>query len=103
MEVIHKSTCPTRNGGDVCDCEADFKQSKRVTIHLIRGDKCWEWYKEKDEDNKLGSAKTKKLALAEAKVVAKSFYPWGQLIVHKKNGQFQTEYTYGNDPTNSKG
>jgi hypothetical protein len=41
-------------------------------------------------------------ALAIAKTIAEANKP-SQVVVHKRNGQFQTEYTYGNDPKRSKG
>jgi len=45
---------------------------------------------------------TKDEAIAEAKTLAKS-HELGQVIVHKKDGKFQTEYTYGEDPDPPKG
>jgi hypothetical protein len=77
----------------------------RTTIHLVHKkdqDNRWLW-KKADSDVVLGRARTKREAIVMAKAEAKSFYPFGQLIIHKRNGQIQTEYTYGNDPHDSKG
>jgi hypothetical protein len=47
-------------------------------------------------------SETKLPAIAQAKKIAKAA-ALGQVIVKKENGQFQTEYTYGQDLKRSKG
>ena len=46
--------------------------------------------------------KTKTEAIEQAKELAKAT-PEGQVIIHKKDGTIQTEYTYRNDPFPPKG
>lgn len=47
-------------------------------------------------------SKTKEEAIKIGRKIAKSVQP-SQLIIHKKDGKIQTEYTYKNDPRSSKG
>jgi len=47
-------------------------------------------------------ARTKEEAIKIGKKITKSEQP-SQLIIHKKDGTIQTEYTYSNDPRSSKG
>jgi hypothetical protein len=44
----------------------------------------------------------KSVAVARARKIARQS-PSSQLIVHKRDGTIQTEYTYGNDPFPPKG
>jgi hypothetical protein len=46
--------------------------------------------------------RVKTAAVDHGKDIAKDREP-SQLMVHKKDGKFQTEYTYGDDPVRSKG
>jgi len=45
---------------------------------------------------------TKEKAIEIGRKITKSKQP-SQLIIHKKDGTIQTEYTYGDDPRSSKG
>lgn len=45
---------------------------------------------------------TKAEAVNRARELAKN-QPLGQVVIHKSNGQIQTEHTYGNDPNPPKG
>ena len=45
---------------------------------------------------------TKGEAMARGKELAKK-QPLGQIVIQKKDGTFQTEYTYGKDPYPPKG
>lgn len=49
-----------------------------------------------------GHFDTKDEAVARGKTLAKAGDN-GQIIIHKKDGQIQTEHTYGNDPYPPKG
>ena len=44
----------------------------------------------------------KSMAVARAKALAKSA-SLGQVKVHRRNGEIQTEYTYGDDPSRTRG
>ena len=46
---------------------------------------------------------TKTDAVAAGVEKGRAAHPWGQLIIKKRNGQIQSERTYGNDPRSSKG
>lgn len=49
---------------------------------------------------------TKREAVAHGRDIARRRYRNGrlvQLVIHKRDGRFQTEHTYGRDPKRSKG
>ena len=78
-----------------------YEVIQRQVYHVVPAEKGWEV---KKEGNKRPSAKTKLKvdAIARAKELAKKG-KLGQVIIHKKDGKIQTEYTYGEDPRESKG
>lgn len=91
------------------DCEAkDVKIIKkkvtkmRKVYHVVPGPKGGWLVKEEKNKNPSARADRKPEAVARAKELAKKA-KLGQVIVHKKNGQIQTEYTYGKDPRSTKG
>ena len=70
---------------------------KRRRFHVTkRPDGGWQ-VKEEGVDEPCVKVDTKATAIACGKEVAKAAKP-SQLIVHKENGQFEDEYTYGGDP-----
>lgn len=81
---------------------AEYKVVRgRQVYHVVPAEKGWEV---KKEGNKRPSVKTrlKKDAIDRAKELAKKA-KLGQVIIHKKDGTIQTEYTYGEDPRRTKG
>lgn len=50
----------------------------------------------------MSSHRTKEEAMAAARALARQTQP-SQVFVHGKDGTFQVEYTYGNDPHDSQG
>ncbi len=71
--------------------------SNRKTYHVtpcIEGG--WE-VKAQGHPKAVSAHTTKDEAVAKAKGLAKDEEP-SQVIVHKQDGTFQTEYTYGDDP-----
>ena len=80
-----------------------IKNEKRVSFHVtyVKEGKCWK-ISLAGEDKAISLKKTKKLAIEKAKKLAKGFIK-SQIIIHKKNGQFQEERTYNEDPRISKG
>lgn len=76
------------------------KKLVRKVYHVVPADKGW---LVKLAKNKTGTKfRTKAEAVAAAKKLGKEA-KLGQVIVHKKDGTIQTEYTYGSDPKESKG
>lgn len=74
----------------------------RKVYHVVYQDEVWKVKQRKGFTITKGKFDNKTEAVARAKEVAKKA-KLGQVIVHKKNGEFQTEYTYGDDPRESKG
>lgn len=91
------------------DCEAKEakivvkrKTKMRKVYHVVPApEKGW-LVKEEKNKNPSARADRKADAVKRAKELAKKA-KLGQVIVHKKNGQIQTEYTYGDDPRSTKG
>jgi len=75
--------------------------AKRKIYHVVPDPKGWAV---KQEGSKRASKRfpTKDEAIKYGKNLAKKAR-LGQLKIHKKNGAFQTEYTYKNDPFPPKG
>lgn len=80
---------------------AEYEVIQRQVYHVVPAENGWEV---KKEGNKRASAKArlKADAVSEAKRLAKKA-KLGQVIIHKKDGKIQTEYTYGEDPRETKG
>lgn len=77
------------------------KRATRKTFHVVPAEKGWE-VKKAGVKAPLETHSLKKDAIKAGKVLAKQEKK-GQLIVHKRNGVIQTEYTYGDDPKKTKG
>lgn len=77
-------------------------KSKKKLYHLTSNfDKGWK-AKKRGASRASGNFNTKADAVERGKELAKSGTE-GQIIIHKKGGKFQTEYTYQNDPFPPKG
>ncbi|PIQ24541.1 hypothetical protein COW36_11020 [bacterium (Candidatus Blackallbacteria) CG17_big_fil_post_rev_8_21_14_2_50_48_46] len=77
--------------------------SARVIYHVVPDSKAGLWHiKLQRNPQPVASFKTKEAAVAAGRVLGRS-HELGQLIVHKANGQIETEYTYGKDPASSVG
>lgn len=70
--------------------------SSRKVYHVTYNEDCWQV---KAEGNKRATHtfEKKEDAIPFGRQVA-STGEAGQLIIHRKDGEIQTEYTYGNDP-----
>jgi len=75
--------------------------SERAKYHVSPHENGWQVKKEK-ASRPARVCGTKEEAIEEAKRIAKN-NPLGQVIIHKKDGTIQTEYTYGKDPRKSPG
>lgn len=75
--------------------------AERETYHLLPGEAGWSLEREGGKRS-LGRFETKAEAIEAGKKRAKSA-PLGQLVIHKKDGTIQTEWTYGKDPRNKPG
>jgi len=71
-------------------------QSARMIYHVVPAAQGWA-VKEQRNPVAVSTHRTKAEAVAAGRAIAKS-HVLGQLIVHRANGTFETEYTYGNDP-----
>lgn len=70
--------------------------SKRTVVYVSPHKKGWQVKKEK-AGRASSVHSTKKEAIREAKELAKRA-ELGQVKIQRKDGTFQTEYTYGEDP-----
>jgi hypothetical protein len=74
----------------------------RKVYHVVYQDEVWKVKQERGYTIANGKFDNKAEAVERAKEAAKRA-KLGQVIVHKRDGKFQTEYTYGDDPKESKG
>jgi uncharacterized protein YdaT len=75
--------------------------SQRKTYHVEHED--GEWKVEAEHAKRAsGVFETKAEAIGRARELAQA-QALGQVIVHKKDGEIQTEWTYGQDPFPPKG
>ncbi|HEY9839196.1 MAG: DUF2188 domain-containing protein [Candidatus Sericytochromatia bacterium] len=78
-------------------------QSARVVYHVVHSNAAGVWeIKQQRNPQVLSTHRTKEEAVAAGRIIARAA-GLGQLIVHKLNGQIETEYTYGKDPAGSVG
>jgi hypothetical protein len=78
--------------------------AERKVYHIVPNsgqEKDWK-IKEEKVDEPIGLFSNKEEAIEKAKEIAKANEP-SQIIVHREDGQIQTEYTYGDDPREYKG
>ena len=78
---------PTQGGED--------STRKRISYHVVPSD--GKWHLKRQGDDRFTSFETKTEAIRAGVKEARS-HEAGQLIIHKQNGQFQEERTYGFDP-----
>jgi hypothetical protein len=76
--------------------------TKRTVVNVVPGKGDGWDVKKQGEKTPLRHFETKENAVNFGKTVAKSA-ELGQIKIHKQDGEFQTEYTYGNDPRKTKG
>ena len=74
---------------------------RRVTYYVTPHDGKWQVKKEKGK-RATSVHETKEEAVVEAKKLARKS-TLGQVKVQKRNGKFQVEYTYGEDPEKYRG
>lgn len=78
-------------------------QSTRVIYHVVPESKAGVWHvKLQRNPVAVSTHRTKDEAINAGRILARQA-ALGQLIVHKANGQIETEYTYGKDPVHSVG
>lgn len=77
------------------------RKPRRMTFHVVPGDDGWV-VKKAGAKAALETYRLKKDAIEAGKQLAKQPKK-GQLVIHKKDGTIQTEYTYGDDPAKTKG
>jgi len=78
--------------------------AERKVYHIVPNsgqEKDWK-IKEEKVDEPIGLFSNKEEAIEKAKEIAKANEP-SQIVVHREDGQIQTEYTYGDDPIEHKG
>ena len=73
----------------------------RVTYHVTPYVNGWQVKGEGDDDREV-LVDNKDNAIEHAKELAKA-HELSQVIVHKRDGKIEEEFTYGEDPTASKG
>ena len=73
---------------------------KRVSYHVVPAD--GEWHLKRQGEDRFTSFETKTEAVRAGVKEARS-HEAGQLIIHKRNGRFQEERTYGFDPSERAG
>jgi hypothetical protein len=72
--------------------------SQRTVYHVVYDSDGKQWRVLRENASRASSVHTtKKEAIAAGRKLAKSHVP-GQLVIHKRDGSIETEYTYGNDP-----
>lgn len=78
--------------------------AERKVYHIVPNSGQEQDWKIKEEkvDEPIGLFSNKEEAIEKAKEIAKANEP-SQIIVHRQDGQIQTEYTYGDDPREYKG
>lgn len=77
----------------------------RLVLHLVHANSDGRWHL-KDGERVLASFDTKAEALEEGKKRGSESQKSGrdaQLMVHREDGSFETEHTYGHDPRRTPG
>lgn len=80
------------------------KQRRKVTVRWSRARR--RWILKIDAEPVKDTFRLKLFALGAARALCRDFHSNGelaQLVVFKRNGQIQTEHTYGDDPVETKG
>lgn len=69
---------------------------ERVTYHVVPADQGWKVTKAGGQ-RASATASTKQQAIEKGRDLARS-QELGQLVIHKKSGEIEKEWTYGSDP-----
>lgn len=80
---------------------AQKKEPERITYHVVPSSGGWA-VKRENAQRASAVADGKQDAISAARTLAKS-QPLGQVVVHRKDGVIQTEWTYRKDPRRSAG
>lgn len=101
-KLMIKIVKKTRYGFDEEPLVEDY--GTRTTYHIVHetGSELYGWWVKKEGDGLIAFAKTKEEAVNLGKDFAKAHVK-GQLIIHREDGTFQEEFTYGHDPKDIKG
>jgi hypothetical protein len=83
--------------------QVQAQASARQVYHVVPDSKAGLWHvKLQRNPEPVASFRTKEQAVSAGRAIARAA-GLGQLIIHKQNGQIETEHTYGNDPASSAG
>ncbi|MGV3524396.1 MAG: DUF2188 domain-containing protein [Candidatus Sericytochromatia bacterium] len=90
-----------QSGGPVSQLPIHVQsQSARVVYHVLpNGGNGWQ-VKEQRASAPVSTHRTKEEAVAAGRAAAQR-HALSQLVIHKANGQIETEYTYGKDPASA--
>ena len=72
------------------------KPPERVAYHVVPADEGWK-VKREGAQKASATADTKQEAVERGRELAKS-QELGQLVIHRKGGDIEKEWTYGKDP-----
>lgn len=79
---------------------------KRHILHVVHAGADGRWHLNREGGSNEGSFDTKQAAVEAGRSRAKDVHTRGglaQLVVHREDGSFETEYTYGDDPRRTPG
>lgn len=79
---------------------------KRQVLHVVHAGADGRWHLNREGGSNEGSFDTKQSAVEAGRSRAKDVHTRGglaQLVVHREDGSFETEYTYGDDPRRTPG
>jgi hypothetical protein len=72
--------------------------AQRTVYHVVYDSDGKRWRVLRENASRASSVhRTKDEAIIAGRKLAKNHVP-GQLVIHKRDGSIQTEYTYGDDP-----
>jgi hypothetical protein len=72
--------------------------SQRTVYHVVYDSDGKQWRVLRENASRASSVHaTKKEAITAGRKLAKNHVP-SQLVIHKRDGSIETEYTYGDDP-----
>lgn len=79
---------------------------KRQVLHVVHAGADGHWHLNQEGGSNVGSFDTRQAAIEAGRSRAKDAHTRGgrsQLVVHREDGSFETEYTYGDDPQHAPG
>lgn len=74
----------------------------RNVYHVVRRNESWQVRRPRAR-RASGCHSSKVAAIAHAKALASRPSTLGQVVVHRRDGRVETEWTYGNDPRRTRG